>query len=88
MLIISYALVFIKFKGLIGLHTYMFKLTGYIQGSFIVILFLYGFNVWFFYIAMLWGTLASVEEIIIIMMLSKPRSNVKSLYWLIKTGYK
>lgn len=87
-LIISYALVFIKFKGLIGLHTYLFKLTGYIQGSFIVILFLYGFNVTFFYIAMWWGILASIEEIIIILMLTQPRSNVKGLYWLIKTGYK
>ena len=41
--IASYTVVFIKFKGLIGLHTYLFKITGYFQGAFIMCLFLFGF---------------------------------------------
>ena len=36
--LLSYVIVFIKFKGLLGLHTWLFKLTGYVQGAFIVLL--------------------------------------------------
>ena len=81
---ISYLLVFTKFKGLIGLHTYMFKLTGYLQGAFIISLFLWGFYLLPYYFCLIWGTLACIEEIIIIMLLREPRSNVKGLYWVLK----
>jgi phosphatidylglycerophosphate synthase len=80
--IFSYVQVFIKFKGLIGLHTYLFKITGYVQGAFIVLLFLIGFIPWFFYFAIGIGLIALIEEVIIISILSKPRSNVKGLYWI------
>ena len=81
--LLSYLVVFIKFKGLIGLHTYLFKSTGYVQGAFIIVLFLFGFYTWFFYLAMIVGILACIEEIIIILMLKKPRMNVKGLYWIL-----
>ena len=81
--LLSYIFVFAKFKGLIGLHTYLFKTTGYIQGAFIIILFLFGFYPWFFYLAMSVGILACLEEIVIIFLLKEPRTNVKGLYWLI-----
>ena len=82
--IFSYAIVFIKFKGLIGLHTWLFKLTGYLQGAFIVILFWVGFIPWFFYLAISVGTLACIEEIWIILTISQPHSNVRGLYWVRK----
>lgn len=81
--LLSYIVVFIKFKGLIGLHTYLFKATGYVQGAFIIVLFLSGFYSWFFYLAMLIGILACLEEIIIILLLKAPRTNVKGLYWVL-----
>jgi CDP-diacylglycerol--glycerol-3-phosphate 3-phosphatidyltransferase len=81
--LLSYIIVFIKFKGLIGLHTYLFKATGYVQGAFIIILFLFGFYVWLFYVCMLVGILACIEEIIIFFVLEKPRTNVKGLYWIL-----
>ena len=81
--LLSYAVVFIKFKGLIGLHTYLFKATGYVQGAFIIVLFLSGFYSWFFYLAMVIGILACLEEIIIILLLKTPRTNVKGLYWIL-----
>jgi phosphatidylglycerophosphate synthase len=81
---LSYLLVFARFKGLIGLHTYMFKLTGYLQGAFIISLFLWGFYLLPYYFCLIWGTLACIEEIIIIMLLREPRSNVKGLYWVLK----
>jgi len=82
--ILSYLVVFIKFKGLIGLHTYLFKSTGYVQGAFIISLFLFGFYPWLFYLCMVTGILACVEEIIIILLIRKPMINVKGLYWIIK----
>jgi cardiolipin synthase (CMP-forming) len=83
-MLLSYLFVFIKFKGLIGLHTYMFKITGYLQGAFIVSLFVWGFFPVAFYIALIWGTVACIEEIIIIWVLKKPASNVKGLYWIMR----
>jgi cardiolipin synthase (CMP-forming) len=81
---LSYLIVFAKFKGLIGLHTYMFKVTGYLQGAFIVALFVWGFYLLPYYVCLAWGTLACVEEIIIILMLKQAKMNVKGLYWLLQ----
>jgi cardiolipin synthase len=81
---LSYIVVIVKFKGLIGLHTYLFKITGYLQGAFIVCLFLIGFYAWHFYIALGVGTIACLEEIVIISLLKKPAVNVKGLYWVLK----
>ena len=83
-MIISYAIVFIKFKGLIGLHTYLFKITGYLQGAFIIVFFMWDFYAWLYYVAIFCGVAACIEEIIIMLMISQPVSNVKGLYWLIK----
>ena len=82
---LSYVIVFVKFKGLIGLHTYMFKLTGYLQGAFIISLFVWGFYLVPYYICLIWGTLACIEEVIIILILKEPQSNVKGLYWVLKS---
>lgn len=81
---LSYLIVFVKFKGLIGLHTYMFKITGYMQGAFLISLFLFGFYLLPYYICLVWGTLACIEEIIIILILKEPKMNVKGLYWILK----
>ena len=82
--LLSYTIVFIKFKGLIGLHTYLFKATGYVQGGFMIILFLWKFFPLLFYISMIVGILACIEEIIIFFVLKKPRTDVKGLYWILK----
>lgn len=84
-MLLSYIIVFLKFKGLLGLHTYMFKITGYLQGAFFIILFLFGFYLLPYYVCLGWGTLACIEEIIIILILRKPRMNVKGLYWILKS---
>lgn len=83
-MVLSYVIVFIKFQGLIGLHTYMFKITGYLQGAFIISLFLWGFYLIPYYTCLAWGIVACLEEIIIILLLKQPRSNVKGLYWVLK----
>ena len=84
--VLSYIIVFIKFKGLIGMHTYLSKATGYIQGAFIISLFLFGFYPVLFYAGMIVGLLALLEEIIIIIKLKGPKTNVKGFYWLWKNN--
>jgi len=84
--LLSYIAVFVKFKGLIGLHTYLFKITGYLQGAFIICLFLLDFYAWLFYVALGAGILACLEEIVIITILDKPRVNVRGLYWILKNN--
>lgn len=84
--VLSYIVVFVKFKGLIGMHTYLSKATGYVQGTFIVCLFLFDFYPVLFYAGMITGLLALVEEIIIILKLSQPKTNVKGIYWLQKNN--
>jgi len=82
--LLSYAIVLVKFKGLIGLHTYLFKITGYLQGAFILCLFLFDFYTWLFYVALVTGTIACLEEIVIIALIDRPMMNVKGLYWVLK----
>ncbi len=82
----SYIQVFVKFKGLLGLHTYLFKTTGYAQGIFIIVLFMFQFLPWLFYLSMCIGLLALIEEIIIIAMIKQPMMNVKGLYWILKNN--
>ncbi len=80
----AYLVAIIRFGGLVGLHTYLFKITGYLQGAFIVTLFVFNFNLLLFYFAVIVGIIASIEEIIIVSIIPKPISNVKGLYWLLK----
>jgi cardiolipin synthase len=73
-----------RFRSFAALHLYSFKITGYIQGSFIIVLFLWKFIEGYYYIAMIWGILACVEEIIVLFYLNENQSNVKGLYWVLK----
>jgi cardiolipin synthase (CMP-forming) len=75
----------IKFKrAAAGLHLYSSKITGYVQGSFLVILFVYGLIPTFFYVMIVFGILAELEVIAINLISSKPILNAKGIYWVLK----
>lgn len=74
----------IKFKRFSSFHLYSWKIGGYLQGGFFIVLFSIGFYEYFFFFIMVWGILAFIEHIIIQMMLPEMRSNVKGLYWILK----
>ena len=76
---------FIRFGRVVGLHIYIFKITGYLQGAFIFVLFIYGYIGWFYYLMIGLGIWANIEDIIILLLLKEPRSNVKGLYWILKS---
>jgi cardiolipin synthase (CMP-forming) len=73
----------VKFKRQPSLHTYGFKAAAYLQGACYVAIFLFGFHDLFYYFALTWGALACVEEIVILLVLKEPRSDVKGLYWVL-----
>lgn len=75
---------FAKFGGIIGLHTYSVKATGYLQGACAIALLWFGFWPWLFYTAICWGIFAYLEEILIVLRLSEPKSNVKGLFWVLR----
>lgn len=74
----------IKFRRFSSFHLYSWKIGGYLQGGFFIILFSIGFYKFLFYFVMLWGILAFIEHIIIQMILPEMKSNVKGLYWVLK----
>jgi len=83
--VISYPITFLRYrKWVAGLHLYSSKITGYVQGSFLVFLFIFGMIDWYFYLALGIGILAELEVIIINLLSPKPILNAKGLYWVLK----
>jgi len=74
----------IKFKKFTSFHLYSFKIGGYIQGAFFIVLFTYGFVTPFYYLMVIWGILASIEHITLQLIIRELRSNAKGLFWLLK----
>lgn len=75
----------LKFKQLPSLHLYSFKIMGYLQGIFIFTLFAFEFYSVFFIVALSWGLLACIEEIVVLSILKEMKSNAKGLLWVLKS---
>lgn len=75
-----------KFRRFPSLHMFSAKIGGYLQGIYFFSLFAFGYYPPIFYLAVIWGWISSIEEIIILIYLKKLRSNVKGLYWVLKSG--
>ena len=80
----AHVLALIKFGRMPSFHLYSWKIGGYIQGTFFVVLFSHGFEVIFYYFMLIWGILAFLEHIVIQLMISEMISNAKGLYWVLK----
>jgi cardiolipin synthase len=74
----------VRFKRTTSFHLYSSKATGYSQGIFIFIHFLFGCPSWYFYFMVALSCIAYTEALILVIWLPKLRSNVKGLYWLLK----
>jgi len=84
LLCFAHILSLIKFRRLPSLHLYSWKIGGYIQGAFFIVLFVFGFYPLFYYIVIIWGILAFCEHIIIQLIIKQMQSNAKGLYWVLK----
>lgn len=76
---------FFRFREFPSLHLYSSKIGGYMQGFFFFVLFVFGFNSIFYYIVIIFGILTFLEQIIIVAIIPELKSNVKGLYWVLKT---
>jgi cardiolipin synthase len=79
---------FIKFRQGPSLHLYSSKIGGYVQGIYFFILFAWLHVPWLYFIAIGFGYWSWFEEIIVLLKLKEPRSNVKGIYWILKEGTK
>lgn len=82
--ILSYIIAFARFGKVPGLHLYSAVSAGYIQSIFFFVLFVFGFNTAFYYLAMGWGVIAYIEKIWVLFTLNDIKRGVKGIYWLLK----
>lgn len=73
-----------RFRRFPSFHLYSSKAVGYLQGFFFFVLFAFGFNTIFYYIAILSGIASFIEQAVIVLVATKLESNVKGLYWILK----
>lgn len=73
-----------KYGKLSSFHTYLSKTAMLLQGIFILSLLLLGYFPWLFYAAISVTIISVIEELIILMLLPTPETNVKGLYWILK----
>lgn len=84
LLILGTLIPVVKFKVTPSLHLYSFKLNALLQALFILNLFMRGFDVHLYYFVMIFGILACLEMISVGLVLDKPISNAKGLYWVLR----
>ncbi len=70
----------IKFKQITSFRLYSNKFFCYVKGIFIVTFFIYGYCSWYFYCMIIVGCIADIEVIMLVLMLPKKASNVKSIF--------
>ncbi len=79
---------FVRFGRNTSMHLYSSKIAGYIQGIFFFTYFVFGNFPWYFYFMIAFSFLNFLEELIIILAIKEPRSNMKGLYWVRKNHRK
>lgn len=75
---------FVKFRQSPSLHLYASKIGGYVQGIYFFVLFAWLHVPWLYFMAVGAGYLSWLEEVIVLLILKEPQSNVKGLYWVLK----
>lgn len=75
----------IKFRSYPSLHLYSCKSGGYLQGIFFFVLFAYDYVPWLYFLALGWGVLSYIEELLVLIVLPEMRSNARGLYWVLKS---
>jgi len=74
----------IKFGKIQSFHLYSMKAAGYLQGFFFIILFFIGYKPIFFYFMVNMSLMAFIENLVIQLLISELRSDVKGIFWVLK----
>lgn len=75
----------VRFKRTPSLHLYSVKVSGYLQGIFLVTFFTLGYWAFYFYFMITVSCLAYLEEIILVSTVTTLRSNMRSLFFVLKS---
>jgi cardiolipin synthase len=82
--LLPYVISLFRFRQLNSFHLYSSKVVAYIQGIFIITYFIWGYMDWYFYFMIIASCASYIEEILIVVLIKKLRSNLKSVYHFMK----
>jgi cardiolipin synthase len=82
--LLPYVISLFRFRQLNSFHLYSSKVVAYIQGIFIITYFIWGYLDWYFYFMIIASCASYIEEILIVVLIKKLRSNLKSVYHFMK----
>ena len=82
--IIQMLIAFKKYGKATSFHTYLAKLSAFVQAFFILYSLFFEPNYFLFYFMIILGFIETIEEIILIAMYDKWVSDIKGIYWALK----
>jgi len=82
--IIQMLVAFKKYGKATSFHTYLAKLSAFVQAFFILYSLFFEPNYFLFYFMIILGFIETIEEIILIAMYDKWVSDIKGIYWALK----
>jgi len=82
--IIQMLIAFKKYGKATSFHTYLAKLSAFVQAFFILFSLFFEPNYFLFYFMIILGFIETIEEIILIAMYDKWVSDIKGIYWALK----
>ncbi len=81
----TYAVSYLRFGKFPSLHLYSCKIGAYLQGFFFFALFVWGFHLWLFRVALIWGIASWIEEVAVLLLQKESGSDARGLYWVLKS---
>jgi cardiolipin synthase (CMP-forming) len=81
---LAYIVSLVRFRKPPHLHLYSTKISGYLQGIFLFIIFNWEVPAWYFYFMWGFSIVAFLEEVVIVTFIPELRSNAKGMYWMMK----
>ena len=82
--LIQMLIAFKKYGKATAFHTYLAKLSAFIQAFFILSTLFFGPNYFLFYFMIILGFIETIEEVILISMYDNWVSDVKGIYWALR----
>ena len=82
--VVEIAVALVRYGRLSSFHTYASKVSGYLLGILIAVLFVWGLPPLLLYAAVTASVVATVEELALIGLLPTWQTNVRGLYWVLQ----
>lgn len=75
---------FWRYGRLSSFHAYTVRVGAYALGIFVMVLFIWGFNSWIFYLAVITNVLGYLEEFLLLWLLPDWTPNARGVYWVLR----